>query len=290
MGTVQVLDAERMLGIEASSIVAGLVDGSGHLILTTHGGDTIDAGYVFGTVGPASTTQAGIAELATSAETSALTDATRVVTPAGLAAVAGGFDSRLDSLEATPGAKVQTIALPAEAAIPTSYPVGISITSASTGSGWSLASGFGLIVTTRTVTPDRCTQIFYSNVGGTNHPQTWQRAWHATDGGGGWTSWEQYVRFRDIVTTNSPNLKVSGGNFFNGTSVGAGTGFTVAVTFPAGRFTAGAEPRVFLCPLNSSRLTPVALSITATGFTARFDNWTAAAASAQDFNWFALKE
>src|SRR4051812_15424830 len=48
MATVTGLTAERMLEIEAESIVHGAVDLSGHLILTTHGGDTIDAGNVKG--------------------------------------------------------------------------------------------------------------------------------------------------------------------------------------------------------------------------------------------------
>lgn len=50
MATVTGLTAERMEAIEAASIVDGEVNGSGHLILTTHGGATIDAGSVIGDV------------------------------------------------------------------------------------------------------------------------------------------------------------------------------------------------------------------------------------------------
>lgn len=51
MATVTGLTAERMLEIEAESIVDGdVVDG--HLILTQHGGSTIDAGSVIGPTGP----------------------------------------------------------------------------------------------------------------------------------------------------------------------------------------------------------------------------------------------
>lgn len=84
MATVTGLTAARMLEIEDASVVAGVVNGSGHLILTTHGGDDIDAGYVLGDAVPATTTVAGIAELATRSETLAMSDSTRTVTPDGL--------------------------------------------------------------------------------------------------------------------------------------------------------------------------------------------------------------
>lgn len=44
MATVRGLTAERMEAIEAQSVVAGEINESGHLILTTFGGDEIDAG------------------------------------------------------------------------------------------------------------------------------------------------------------------------------------------------------------------------------------------------------
>lgn len=46
MATVTGLTAPRMLEIEANSIVSGTIDIHGDLILTTHGGDTINAGQV----------------------------------------------------------------------------------------------------------------------------------------------------------------------------------------------------------------------------------------------------
>jgi hypothetical protein len=91
MAVVTGLTATRMLAIEAASVVSGTVDnGTGHLLLTTHDGTVIDAGYVLGTVVDATDTLKGIVELATNAETSAGTDATRAVTPAGLASVLSG--------------------------------------------------------------------------------------------------------------------------------------------------------------------------------------------------------
>lgn len=46
MAIVTGLTKERMLEIEAASIVDGNVDGTGHLILVRHDGTTIDAGYI----------------------------------------------------------------------------------------------------------------------------------------------------------------------------------------------------------------------------------------------------
>lgn len=53
MDVVTVLNAARMLGIEAASVVSGAVNGAGHLILTKHDGTTVDAGYVVGPAGAA---------------------------------------------------------------------------------------------------------------------------------------------------------------------------------------------------------------------------------------------
>jgi len=51
MATVTGLTADRMLAIEAASIVDGEVVGD-HLILTKHDGSQIDAGVVTGPAGP----------------------------------------------------------------------------------------------------------------------------------------------------------------------------------------------------------------------------------------------
>lgn len=102
MATVTGLTAERMLAIEDASIVAGEVDnGTGHLILTTHGGTDIDAGYVMGNAVDATETLKGIVELATNAEVAAGTDTVRAITPAGLFSVLSVFqahDSDLDDI------------------------------------------------------------------------------------------------------------------------------------------------------------------------------------------------
>jgi hypothetical protein len=51
MATITGLTADRMKAIEDASVVDGSVDANGELILTTHGGSTIDAGHVVGPQG-----------------------------------------------------------------------------------------------------------------------------------------------------------------------------------------------------------------------------------------------
>lgn len=217
MATVTVVTAERTLEIEATSIVEGEINSAGHLILTRHDGTPLDMGAVsgmqmhngtaynkvdaFSYVGPtdpgavpngsvwydtndvagpfASDIQKGLVELATDAETVAGTDNTRAVTPASLAAV--------------PGNKVQILASNAntEAALPTAYPLGMSLMTLTTGSGWSISSGLGSVMTQRTET-DRTVQIAYSSTGGTGAPRSWVRQYHSSNNGGGWTAWSQY--------------------------------------------------------------------------------------------------
>ena len=51
MASVTGKTADAMDAIADASIVAGVVNGSGDLILTTHGGDDINAGHVLGAKG-----------------------------------------------------------------------------------------------------------------------------------------------------------------------------------------------------------------------------------------------
>lgn len=229
MATVTVFTSERTAEIEATSIVSGAINPEGHLILNRHDGTPLDMGAVsgvqldtgsayakadvfsyvgdtdpgavpdgsvwFDTSGPtgpfASTTQQGLVELATSAETITGTDTARAVTPAGLAAV--------------PGNKVQILAPNAntETAVPGSYPLGISQMSLTTGSAWSVNSGFGSVITYRTET-DRTIQHFYSNPGGTGTPRMWVRQYHTSNNGGGWTAWS----IAQLVYTLTPGSLV----------------------------------------------------------------------------------
>lgn len=87
MATVTGLTAARMIDIENASVVNGYIDEVGHLILITHGGLQLDAGPISSFT--ATEEAEGAVELATPAEVQAGTDTTRVVTPAGLASLAG---------------------------------------------------------------------------------------------------------------------------------------------------------------------------------------------------------
>jgi microcystin-dependent protein len=52
MTAVDIFKASRMLEIENTTVVSGLVDPSGHLLLSTRAGEEIDAGDVIGPIGP----------------------------------------------------------------------------------------------------------------------------------------------------------------------------------------------------------------------------------------------
>lgn len=93
MASVNVYTTAKVDALTDVAVVDATVNGSNHLILTTQGGDSIDAGAVNSgsgggsTPGSATTSAQGIVELATDVETTAGTDTTRAVTPFGLAAV-----------------------------------------------------------------------------------------------------------------------------------------------------------------------------------------------------------
>lgn len=88
MARITVFTAARMAAIEAASVVAGTINGSGHLILTRNDGSTFDAGAVLGSVPAASQTIAGLIELADNTEAAALTASDRALTPSNLPSVA----------------------------------------------------------------------------------------------------------------------------------------------------------------------------------------------------------
>lgn len=232
MATVTVFTSERTAQIEATSIVDGEINAEGHLVLMRHDGTPIDMGAVsgvqldtgtayskadvfsyvgdtdpgavpdgsvwFDTTGPAgpfaSATQQGLVELATNAETIAGVDNQRAVTPAAFAA----------GLAAVPGNKVQILAPNAntESAAASAYPTGISQMNVTTGSGWSIGSGFGTL-TTYKLESDRCYQTMVGTDGGTRGPRMWTRTYHTSLGGGGWTAW---VIFSTVATLNAANF------------------------------------------------------------------------------------
>lgn len=225
MASVTVLTADRMLEIEAASIVDGDINAAGHLILNKKDGTTVDVGAVSGMrlqdgavyaavdafsyigsldpgavadgsvwydtsepAGPfASETKKGILEIATAAEVAAGTDNSTAVSPAGLASI--------------PGTKVQVVSGFSETAAADTWPVGVSVQSVTSGSGWTPNNGFGMVLSS-IISSSRAAQTFYASAGGTNPARTWVRTANASDGGGGWTTWREYQVTTALVTAS----------------------------------------------------------------------------------------
>lgn len=97
MATVNVYSVEHIDATIAGDVVGAAIT-DGHLILTLRDGSTIDVGSVVSAISDASDTVKGIVELATDSETITGTDATRAVTPLGLAALTA-LDTRKGLVE-----------------------------------------------------------------------------------------------------------------------------------------------------------------------------------------------
>lgn len=213
MATVTGYTAARMQEIEDGSITSASYDASGHLILNRHDGTQIDVGRTTA----ATTAQSGIVELATNAETQAGTDATRAITPAGLASM--------------PGYRVQIVSGIAETATPSAWPYGVSMQSVASTDAWSLNSSSGTVVTNSIVT-DRTDQTFYSSSGGTSSMKVWTRSYHSTSGGGGWTAWNQVMLMVNLdptaytQTTTRGNYPAGQSRLYYTTSNGTGWDFS----------------------------------------------------------------
>lgn len=189
MATVTGMTAAAMQAIRDGTVIGAAFDSANHLILTKHDGTQIDGG----TIAAATATASGLVELATSAETQTGTDATRAVTPAGLASL--------------PGYRVQIAGDNAytESAAPASYPYGTTLMSATTGSGWTPNGGLGTVVT-ESISSTRTVQTFYENSGGTASAKAWVREYNSGVGGGGWTAWAQMML---AVRLNEANFSQS---------------------------------------------------------------------------------
>lgn len=302
MATVTGLTAERMLAIEAASVVDGAIDTEGHLILTKHDGTEIDAGNALVAVPDASDTQKGVVELATDAEIETGTSTTRAITPAGLSSVGipqmktdiddiaeyvdyldeQNLDifTRLGDVEANQVFRLDPLDY-MQSYLPFNYPDGLSVLfltgSEATAGGWDFGGKMGVVRTFCLGADAHQTWMRIHTVGVI--PEVWVRSGDAT----AWSAWRKVAFINDLPTT----VVATGGHTL-ATIVGAGGGANVSVSFPAGRFSAA--PRVTMSPTNSSRLNVSASSITSTGFIGRIDNFTTANASAQDFNWIAMRE
>jgi hypothetical protein len=210
MATITGYTAARMQAIEDGTVTTGLYDASGHLILTKHDGTQIDVGRTTA----ATTAQSGIVELATNAETQAGTDATRAITPAGLASLSGY--------------RVQIVSGVTEAATPAAWPYGVSLQSVTTGSGWSLNSGVGTIVTS-SISSDYTVQEFYSNSGTGGSTKSWQRSYTSALG---WSSWAQRMLMVNLdptaftQTTLRGNYPVGQSRLYYTTANGTGWDFS----------------------------------------------------------------
>lgn len=82
-------------------------------------------------------------------------------------------------------------------------------------------------------------------------------------------------------------FRMAAGANRNSAIVGPGAGVTVAITFPAGRFTH--PPRVVVTSADSSRLNVATNNVTTAGCNVRLDNFTAANAASRDFDWIAIQ-
>lgn len=252
MATVTGLTAARMLGIEAASIVDGHIDGSGHLILTTHGGTEIDAGSAIGEVpeqdvvkylDPAEVNQATLpidypmgvsllyltaTDAAAGGWTSFLTKwgTVRTIKPTSGDDIAqiwmhhadetaepelwirngnwsgwgvwrrltttvdtDALDARIDALELGENVLLLAANSIAQTASIASYPLGVSLLSLTTGSGWTPNSGFGLVVTYNYGT-DRVSQIFYDH-------DTIENTWRRIYVSGAWSAWKKQAYYAD---------------------------------------------------------------------------------------------
>lgn len=185
MASVNVYSAEHVDELTDGAVTGAAIT-SGHLILQLGDGSTVDVGSIVTNPPVATDSVEGVVELATDTETVTGTDSTRAVTPLGLAALVATLNT------------VKTASGLAETALPTSYPVGYSIMSLSS-SSWSLSSGSGTVLTNY-IDTNHCTQTFHANSGGTQAVKVWTRQYHSSNGGGGWTAWEQVL----VLATLTP--------------------------------------------------------------------------------------
>ena len=84
MATVNGFTADRSSAILAQSLSGGSADSSGHLILSRNDTTAIDAGSVTDRIPAATSTELGVVQLATTAESQSATNTTKAVTPQGI--------------------------------------------------------------------------------------------------------------------------------------------------------------------------------------------------------------
>lgn len=133
---------------------------------------------------------------------------------------------RVTALETAPGTNVLALAdnALAENADYTSWPLGVSLMKVTTGSGWSINSGFGFLITFR-LDSTRTRQMFYGHQ--TN--DTWTRYFNGTV----WGSWSKFgFRLTATATLDFPSIPAASTAQLNVTVLGAAIGDAVAVAPP----------------------------------------------------------
>jgi hypothetical protein len=124
------------------------------------------------------------------------------------------FGARLSNLERNAEAANGAVTMLAnnafaETALGTAYPVGVSVMTLGSGSGWSLASGFATVVTF-CVNGSRTYQEYYAN----NTNQRWSRFYYDSGPPNGWGPWSpMFNDSADITTTHNitaANLTATG--------------------------------------------------------------------------------
>lgn len=188
MAAITGLTAARMLSIEGASVVSGTINAAGHLILTKKDGTTIDAGSALPALPDASTTQKGIVELATGAETDAGTDSTRAATPASLVKKLVTYIDGTLFGDTTPTAN---------------YPNGVSLlyidNTTATAKWPTFAGKWGILSTVNWNGGDTYQTWTRLSSGGAT-PELWTRAGNNANG---WTSWQRVILNADLVVTNN---------------------------------------------------------------------------------------
>lgn len=177
MPTVISFTADRLLALEASTVVSGYLNASGNLILVQHDGDEIDAG----SIPSASEINRGLVELATNAEAIAGTDVQRAVPPSALSA----------ALAAKEASTFLDPTLYSDSSATSTYPMGESFVSFTTTQGtaanWGFGTGKAGTVRTYLRPGNSASQIFNRTHASGTTPEMWYRGGDST----GWGAWQQ---------------------------------------------------------------------------------------------------
>lgn len=287
MATISGLTAAKALELAGLTIVAAEFNGSNELVLTKENGAQINVGSVPGAIPDASETTKGKIEIATVAETEALTDTTRAVTPASMANIINTIKSRLDvvEIETLPAASYpQTTAL-------ASYPQGLSRiyftgSEAATG-GWDFSGKVGEVTTYRDGS-DFARQTWVRHFGGaTNLTEMWIRTANAASGWCKWLVVSEDTGWVSLSMTGGAGFAVQRALYYrrrNGVMY-----FKGALTVPTGGFTPFANIPVGFRPdtdrnfaVSSNTGTVMAGIVNATG---NLNSWTNASTTA----WFSIE-